>query len=174
MKTETQSSPELTRVCELIKDMRVVMLTTLEDNGDLASRPMTALEMDASGAIWFFTDIRSTKVAQLRRVNLACADTDSATYLSLSGHGKIIADAEHIKALWSPMAKPWFPDGPDSEHLVLLKFVPSAAEYWDAPSSKMVRLFALAASIVSGKPVGMGEHDSFPDLTRRTPQPLVG
>ncbi len=174
MKTETQSGPERSRVCELIKDMRVVMLTTLEDNGDLVSRPMTALEMDAAGAIWFFTDIRSTKVAQLRKVNLACTDTDSATYLSLSGRGEIIADAEHIKALWSPTAKPWFPDGPDSENLVLLKFVPSAAEYWDAPSSKMVRCFALAASIVSGKPVGMGDHDGFPDLTRSTPQPLVG
>jgi general stress protein 26 len=165
MKTETQSSIELTRVCELIKDMRVVMLTTLDDSGHLASRPMTALEMDASGAIWFFTDIRSTKVAQLGKVNLACADADSATYLSLSGRGEISGDAEHIKALWSPMAKPWFPDGPDSENLVLLKFVPTTAEYWDAPSSKMVRLFALAASIVSGKPVGMGEHDSFSNLT---------
>jgi general stress protein 26 len=173
MKTETQSSLELTRVCELIKDMRVVMLTTVDDAGDLVSRPMTALEMDATGAIWFFTDIRSTKVAQLRKVNLACADTDSATYLSLSGHAEISGDATHIKELWSPMAKPWFPDGPDSENLVLLKFVPSAAEYWDAPSSKMVRLFALAASIVAGKPVGMGEHDNFPNLTRSAKQSRV-
>jgi general stress protein 26 len=173
MKTETQSTLELTRVCELIKDIRVVMLSTIEDSGDLVSRPMTALEMDAAGAIWFFTDIRSTKVAQLRRVNLACADADTASYLSLSGHGEISGDAEHIKDLWSPMAKPWFPDGPDSEHLVLLKFVPTAAEYWDAPSSKMVRLFALAASIVSGKPIGMGEHDSFPDLTRSAKPPRV-
>jgi general stress protein 26 len=168
MKTETQRSPELTRVCDLLKDMRVVMLTTVSESGDLVCRPMTALEMDATGAIWFFTDTRSTKLAQLKRVNLACADTDSSTYLSLSGHGAVSTDAARIKRLWSAMAKPWFPDGPDSENLALLKFVPTAAELWDAPSSKMVRLFALAASIVTGKPVGMGEHDSFPDLARRT------
>jgi general stress protein 26 len=168
MKTADQTSPELTRVCDLLKGMRVVMLTTLDEAGELGCRPMTALEMDATGAIWFFTDARSTKLAQLRKVNLACADTDSATYLSLSGHGEIVADAQRNKALWSPMAKPWFPDGPDSENLVLLKFVPQTAELWDGPSSKMVRLFALAASIVAGKPVGLGEHDRFSDLSRST------
>ena len=47
MKIATQASPELTLV---------TMLTTLEDDCALASRPMTALEMDAQGALWFFTD----------------------------------------------------------------------------------------------------------------------
>ena len=63
-----------------------------------------------------------------------------------------------------PFSKAWFPDGPSSPNLALLKFVPGAAEFWDASSCRMVRLYAVVASIVSGKAVAMGEHESYPDL----------
>jgi hypothetical protein len=42
---------------------------------------------------------------------------------------------------------------------VLLRVDTDIAEYWDANSSKMVRLLAMAASALSGKPVGLGEHE---------------
>jgi general stress protein 26 len=164
MKLQTQKTPELTRLGELIEDMPVAMMVTLDDNNALVSRPMTTLEMDAQGALWFFTDLRSTKLSQLHVVNLSFADSGKSSYVSLSGQGQTDIDAARIHALWTPFAKPWFPDGPTSPNLALLKFVPSAAEFWDASSSRMVRLFAMVASIVSGKPVGLGDHDSYPDL----------
>lgn len=64
----------------------------------------------------------------------------------------------------SPFAKAWFPDGPSSPNLALLKFVPGAAEFCDASSCRMVRLYAVDASIVSGKAMAMGERKSYPDL----------
>ena len=69
MKIATQTSAELTHVAKLIENIPIAMLTTLEDDGALASRPMTALEMDAQGALWFFTDVQSSKVGRLRAVN---------------------------------------------------------------------------------------------------------
>lgn len=164
MQTETQASPELTRLCALIEANPVAMLTTQDSEGQLVSRPMSVLAMDAQGALWFFTDLRSTKVEQLRGVNLAFADRSHASYVSLSGRGEIDTDRARIQQWWTPFAKPWFPDGPDSPALALLKFVPASAEYWDAPGSRMVRLLAMVASSMAGKPLGMGEHDSFPDL----------
>lgn len=164
MKTEVQSSPELTRLSKLIENIPVAMMSTLDTDGSLVSRPMTALLMDALGALWFFTDLRSAKLDQLHAVNLAFAHSSDATYVSLSGHVEVSTDAARIQELWSPAAKPWFPEGTDSAHLGLLRFVPRAAEYWDAPSCKMVRMFAIVASIVAGRPVAMGEHDSFPNL----------
>ena len=164
MKLHPQNTPELSRLGDLIEDMPLAMMGTVDDSGALASRPMTTLEMDADGALWFFTDLRSTKLAQLQAVNLSFADSGKASYVSLSGQGQINTDAARIRALWTPWAKPWFPDGPTSPDLALLKFVPQAAEYWDAPSSRMVRLFSMVASMVSGKPVAMGDHDRYPDL----------
>jgi len=96
--------------------------------------------------------------------------------VSLSGHGELVHDRERIKMLWTSFAKPWFPEGPETPNLALLKFVPHSAEYWDAPSSRMVRLLAMAASAIAGKPIGMGEHDTLTNLTpgaAATGSPLV-
>jgi general stress protein 26 len=166
MKTEVQPSPAFTRLCALIENIPVAMLTTLDAQGQLVSRPMTPLLMDAAGALWFFIDLRSTPVDQLHSANLSFADSCHASYVSLAGFGRITADAARTQELWTPLAKTWFPDGPESADLGLLRFVPTAAEYWDAPSSKMVRMVALAASIVAGRPLGLGEHESFDNLAR--------
>ena len=164
MKIEAQSSSELIELGKRVDGIDVVMMTTLDPQGALISRPMSPIEMDAHGAIWFFTDLRSDKVEHLRVVNVAFSDERKSTYVSISGRGEIHAEEAHIKKLWTEFARPWFPDGPESLNIALLKFVPDSAEYWDAPNSKMVRMFAMAASIVANKPIGMGDHDTLTDL----------
>ncbi len=159
MKIHQQPHAELQKLATLIQPMDgVAMLTSIDVDGALISRPMAPLEMDERGAIWFFTDVHSAKVEQLRSLNLSFSDAERSTYVSLCGHGDLEIDRAHIKRLWSPLARPWFPDGTASENLALLKFTPSAAEYWDAVDTKMVHLFATAISVIAARPIGMGEH----------------
>ena len=165
MKIATQTSAELTPVAKLVENIPIAMLTTPEADGALASRPMTALEMDAQDALWFFTDVQSSKVDHLRAVNLSFTDRDQGAYVSLSGNGEIDTNRARIQNLWSVFAKPWFPDGPDSSNLALLKFIPDRADYWDGPSSKMVRAFGTIASVIAGKPMALGEHGSHTALS---------
>ena len=165
MKIEPQSSEELTRLSKLIEGMRVAMMTTVDDTDALVSRPMSPLEMDSQGAMWFFTDLRSEKIEHLRAVNLSFTDADKSIYVSISGRGEVHAEQARINELWTAFARPWFPDGKDSANIALLKFLPSSAEYWDAPHSKMVRMFAMAASIVASTPIGMGDHDTLTGLS---------
>lgn len=165
MKIHAQSSAALTQLGKLVEAIPVAMLCNLDSEGALVSRPMSPLEMDVNGALWFFIDVNSSKVEQLRKVNLSFADPARASYVSLAGYGELETDPAHIKQLWSPFMKPWFPEGPDSANLALLKFVPESAEYWDAPHSKMVRMVAMAASVVAGKAVGLGDHDTLTGLT---------
>ena len=169
MKTSTQGSADLSHVVRLIKDIPIAMLTTFDADGTLGSRPMASLEMDAEGALWFFTDLRSPKVEHLRVANLTFSDTAHAIYVSLSGRGEIDTDRGRIQRLWTNAAKPWFPDGPASSNLALLKFVPDAADYWDGPSSSMVRAFGALASALAGKPIGQGEHGSLTGLSDVAP-----
>ena len=165
MKIHTQLNPELKKLADLIQPMDgVVMLTSQDADGALVSRPMAPLEMDDQGAIWFFTDRDSAKVEQLNTLNLSFSDAERGTYVSLCGHGDLEQDRSHIKRLWTPLARPWFPDGTDSENLTLLKFTPSAAEYWDAVDTKMVHLFATAMSVIAARPIGMGEHGRLDQL----------
>lgn len=164
MKIQTQKTPQQIKLGELIEDMTVAMLTTFNDAGLLDSRPMAPLELDSEGAVWFFTEYDSSKTSYLSTANLTFSDPSYGTYVSLSGRGEIHKNKDDIRRLWTVFAKPWFPEGSDSPNLALLKFIPNAAEYWDAPHSKTVRLFSLAASIVTGKPVNMGDHDIIKNL----------
>ena len=162
MNIKPQKTAEQTQLGELIKDMSVAMLTTFdEEESLLKSFPMSPQEMCEQGAIWFLTDPDSNKVKHLQVINLAFSNEPESTYVSISGHGEIINDQTRIEDLWTPYARPWFPDGVDSDNLALLKFVPHTAEFWDAPNSKMVRMLAMAASIVAAKPIGMGNHGNL-------------
>ncbi len=107
MKIETQNTPELIQLGKLLADLSVAMLATSEPDGTLTSRPMSALEMDSQGAIWFFTDSRSSKVEQLAKINLSFADPDNACYVSLAGRGEIIVDHAKNERLWPPSRSAW-------------------------------------------------------------------
>lgn len=165
MHIKSQRTAELTKLGELIEDIHTAMLTTFNDaEGMLMSRPMAPQEMCEKGAIWFLTDPNSNKVKHLQVMNLGFSNEVDGTYVSISGHGELVDDRARIESLWTPFARPWFPDGVDSSNLALLKFVPHSAEYWDSTHSKMVRMLAMAASIVAGKQIGMGEHGNLNQL----------
>lgn len=158
MKIRPQYSEERSKLGELLENFDVVMLTFLDGNGTLISQPMCPIEMDTDGAVWFFIARTAEKMQHLDALNLAFNGAPDGVYVSLSGHGEMHLDVALKQKLWSPFVSPWFPDGPELPSLALLKFMPHTAEYWEAPHSKVIRLFAMAASIVAAKPVGLGEH----------------
>lgn len=165
MKIEAQNNSDLHQLSELIDGISVCMMTNLDDTGALISRPMAPVEMDAYGALWFFTDARFSTVKHLRSVNLAFADVESSTYVSIAGYCEVNTERSRIKSKWTSGVDAWFPEGPDSENVVLLKFVPETAEYWDVPESKMVQMFAMVASMVTGERTALGEHQKLDHLS---------
>jgi len=133
--------------------MRFAMFTTRDGNGHLISQPMTNQQVDAEGGLWFYT--RSTtelwdNIAHEPEVNVSFADPDNSTWVSVSGQAERVVDRSQIKALWNSMVQAWFPAGPEDEHVVLVRVMPHAAEYWDSNDSKMVRMFAMAKAAVTG------------------------
>jgi general stress protein 26 len=131
------------QLADLIGKDRFAMLTEPGTGELLESRPMTLLEFDAQGLLWFFC--RRQADARPHPVNLAFSDEVHSTFVSIAGRAEQVDDRERIHALWTAAARPWFPDGPDSPDLALLKIVPLKVEYWDAPDSRVVRGLALAA-----------------------------
>jgi general stress protein 26 len=166
MKMQQQHSSDLTLLCQMIEPIKIAMLTNVDQHGALTSRPMTPLEMDTEGTLWFFIDRSSVPNAErLHEANLTFSDEGRAVFVSLSGRGELSDDRENMRRLWTSSAAPWFADGAESADLALLKFVPNAAEYWDGPHSKIVRKVAMAASIAAGRPVGIGEHETLTHLS---------
>lgn len=159
MKTHQE---QLEKLHEMIKEMRTAMITTF--HGDqLRSRPMAVLKGDGTNVLWFFTGADTEKAREIQdnsRVNVALADESSNNWVSMSGRASVIKDSTKAKELWTPFAKGWF-EGPDDPNLRLIRFEIDGAEYWDGPSSKMVYIFNLLVSAVTGKEVGMGENESL-------------
>ena len=91
--------------------------------------------------------------------NRPSADTDSDSYVCVSGNAAVSEDAAKKKALWSPMAKAWFPGGVDDPDLLLVRIDIEHADYWDVKESEIVQLWRMAAAAVTGKPpVDLGER----------------
>lgn len=150
------------KVKKMLKDIDFCMLTTIDGEGDLHSRPMSLNgDIDDQGNLWFFTSSTSLKaheIAQHPKVNASFANTDSNQYVSISGVGELVQDREKIKELWKPILKAWFPDGPDQSDLALLKVNIEKAEYWDSPSSTIAQVFSFVSAIVTGKQAEFGEN----------------
>lgn len=158
MKIDKQVLPDLEKIGDLLKGADIVMMTTLDEDDRLVSRPMSLLKMDIEGGLWLFSNLHSQKLNQIDRINLSLSNEEGSRYVSIAGHGEISHDRALMRELWSPFMKPWFPEGVESPDLALLKVTPQTVEYWDSTDSKMVRMFAVAASVIACKPIGMGEH----------------
>jgi general stress protein 26 len=150
------------RVWEIIKDCRFAMLMTVEADGSLRSRPMTTVQKEFSGRLWFFAPTHSDAthaVEQNSNVCVAYANASHADFVSISGEASIVTDAAIKERLWSPMLEAYFPHGAPSPEVSLIKVYATHAEYWDSKSSKLVQLFSMASAYLRGKPPRhLGEH----------------
>jgi general stress protein 26 len=92
-------------------------------------------------------------------VNIAYANTDDDSYVSVSGHAALLEDQAKKEALFNKMAQAWFPNGPTDPNLGLLAVTVLDAEYWDVDDSKMVQLYKMAKAAITGEPPkNLGEH----------------
>ncbi|MBM0107424.1 pyridoxamine 5'-phosphate oxidase family protein [Steroidobacter sp. S1-65] len=151
---------EFEKLGELIKDIRIAMVTTVEPDGTLHTRPLASLAYENDGQLWFYTAIDSAKVSEVMhdvRASVAFSDTSKDAYVAVSGTADIVQDRQRIQELWTPFAKPWFPNGPDDPNLALLRVHVERGEYWTS-AGKAAYLFGVAKAAMTGKRTEMGEN----------------
>ena len=161
---EQNRNDQRDKLWELIKDIKFGMLTTRHGDGHLHSRPMTTqnTRLDTEGVLWLFMSRQSDSAADLQASPAVCmsyADTGDDSYVCVSGTAVVSNDAAKKQALWSPMAKAWFPGGVDDPDLLLVCLDIEHADYWDVKESKIVQLWRMAAAAVAGEPaLDLGER----------------
>jgi general stress protein 26 len=156
------SGPEgLKKIGELIKDIRITMLTTVAADGSLDSRPMASHKTDDfDGTVWFLTRNQTGKVNEIQHdahVTLGYADPSQSTYVAAKGKAQVSHDRSKIHELWNPMYKAWFPDGESDPEITVLRVDISEAQYWEASSSKLIMGAKYLAAAVTGGKVDVGE-----------------
>jgi general stress protein 26 len=151
----TAADPKAEKLYELIRDIKIAMMTTVEGDGTLHSRPMYSQQADDDGDLWFFTRLASGKTSELGRdneVNLGYSDPENQHYVSISGKGEIVRDRSRIEEKWSEGLRVWFPKGKDDPDMALIRVKPVRGEYWDSPSSTVLHLYGYVKSSLTGKP----------------------
>jgi general stress protein 26 len=147
----------------VLEEFDQVMLVTARD-GDLRSRPMEIGDVTDDGRLRFITRDDSAKleeVSESPQVNIAAQG--DRQFLSISGTARLSKDRDLIDRAWKMQQTPWFADGKDDPHVIVLEVIPMHAEYWDRSESGIVKtLFAGAmAALEDDEPLDentVGEH----------------
>lgn len=148
------------RVAALLADEHTAMFTTTAPDGTLMSRPMALQEVEFDGDLWFFAQRSSRKVAHIAvqpQVNVTVGSASS--WVSLTGHARVVDDAARKRELWNAVVEAWFPDGPDDAEVVLLEVTGDSAEYWDTPGGRIASLVSFVKAKATGEPYDGGENE---------------
>lgn len=139
---------------KLIQEYDTALLITRGVDGHFHSRPMSVQEAGVD-EIWFATSEESGKVHDLENDPACCvsmlSSEHASSYVSLSGKGEIVRDQAKVRALWNLGMRVWFPDGPDSGNIALIRFVPELAEYVEPVGGKIMVAATMIGNLL-GRP----------------------
>ena len=133
-----------------IKNIKIAMLTLHDQKGNLRSMPMTTMQTECEGFVWFFTNLDSEKVDEINlnpTVNISYTDRSKEIFVSISGKAETIKKSQKISELWKPYMEEWIPGGLENKDLALLRVEMQQAEYWNG--NKMVEIWDFTASVKS-------------------------
>jgi general stress protein 26 len=158
---------KLEQLYELIDGIEVALLTTRNAEGALVSRPMQTQARRAGTDLWFMTSVETGKLDELiadPHVNLAYYKDGSREYVSVSGLARVTQDKALIHQLYKPDWKAWLGDesgerngGPDDPRIALIEVRAESATYLRVKEPRLVTLFKLATSFVTGEPPNIGD-----------------
>lgn len=140
------------KALKLVQDARLCMLTTLAADDRLVSRPMALQQAEQDGTLWLLVDRNADSVAQIARnpqVNLGFDDKTS--WVSVAGEAAMVEDPAMVKELWNPAVEAWFPNGPESAEVGLMRIDAKSMEYWDSPGGRIASVLSFVKSKATGQ-----------------------
>jgi general stress protein 26 len=146
------SDGQTEKVHDLIKKTRIAMLTSVDADGGLISKPMATQDVEFDGDVWFIAERDSAKVRNISaRPQVNVAYSGGSSWVSLSGTAAVVDDPAKLAELWNTFTDAWMEGGPENPNNVLIKVDADSAEYWDSPGSKVTQVLNLVKAKVTGE-----------------------
>jgi general stress protein 26 len=111
----------ITEAREIMTTARYCALITTERSGRAQARTMDAFAPDDQMIVWFGTNPRSRKVAEIRRrprVTLYYFDRENQAYVTLHGMARLVNDASEKARRFKDDWKTFYPDR-DKDYLLI-------------------------------------------------------
>jgi len=158
-KDDNQMNEQTEEIRDILDDVDVCMLVDTFQAG-LRARPMALhFDDDEDEALWFVTDTDSGKVDEVTIIPSVCVSVlKGRTYASITGDAQIVDDRAKLKDIWNTFFDAWYPDGPDSPDVTLLKVMPRYGEYWKEDAKAVAGIKILIASAKGERP-DLGENE---------------
>jgi general stress protein 26 len=153
--TEHENRPSheerVRKVVDLVDGIRIAMLTTIDEQGRLVSRPMATQDVEFDGDLWFIAERSSSAARQVSaRPQVNVAYSSNSSWVSVSGTATVVDDVEKLGELWDTFTGAWMEGGPENPENVLIHVAAGSAEYWDSPGSKVTQVLNLVKTKVTG------------------------
>lgn len=149
---------EISKVTDIINDSRIGMFTTINEKSALVSRPLAVQDVQNDGDMWFFTSEDTSQVAHVRANPAVNVSFGKGTeWVSVAGTAQIVTDRQQIRDRWNQAVEAWFPDGPETPGVVLLRVDSDSAEYWTSPGGTAATVLQWVKSKVTNSRMSVGE-----------------
>lgn len=151
----------ISKVTDIINHSHIGMFTTINEAGAIVSRPLAVQDVKDDGDMWFFTGEGTSQVAHIAadpRVNVSFGKRTE--WVSVAGTAEVVRDRAKIRELWNQAVEAWFPDGPDTPEVVLLRVNSDSAEYWTSPGGTAATVLQWVKSKVTHSRMSVGESGS--------------
>lgn len=163
MSTENLMGQEaIEKLKDMVDKIDMGMMGTYQEGSEfIYAVPMSRQEVDEQGNIWYLLSSESETYHNLEKnknVSILFSDTSNFNFLSLNGQAEISQDQARIDKYWNKMVEVWFEKGKEDPRIRVLKVVPSEAHYWDNKTNKLVTMFKVLSSAVTGQKLDIGRE----------------
>jgi len=129
---------QVEKLKQIVGRCRVGMFGMYREDG-IHFSPMSHVDIDDEGNLWFFTTKETGKTISAKNKNnifITYAQESNSTFLSISGKAYLNANREKMKELFNPYVKAWFPKGLEDPNISLLVVHPLEVECWTSNEQK--------------------------------------
>ncbi len=157
-------SEAIEKIQNLATTADICMFVTSLSKVPLTARPMSTVEVDDQGNIWFISKKSSDKNKAItldNKVQLLYASKGNAEFMNVYGEAEIVIDKQKAEEVWTSIAKAWLPGGVDDPELSLIKVKPLDTYYWDTKHGKLISLIKIATAVITGKTMDDGVEGSI-------------
>ena len=148
------------KLAELLKKFRIAMLTTVDADGTLTSRPMAVQEAEFDGDLWFFAQRDSRQVEQLHAnpdVGVALSSNDA--WVSVSGTAEVVDDAPRSRSCGTLRSRLGSRTVRRTRTWCWSRCTPQGARVLGFTGSRVTTLLSYAKSKLTGKRPDVGENE---------------
>jgi general stress protein 26 len=129
--SQAKTPEAVSHLVGMLREFDAATLVTRSRVGSLHGRPMSIARVDDNATLWFITSVASAKVEEVAEDSRAMVTLQSASrFVSLNGSAELVFDPQQIRAVWREAFRVWFQSENDPD-IVLVRFTPFDAEYWD-------------------------------------------